>query len=401
MDLVESLRRLEKAGATTAQLKDIFGSDVQLAGVSILLKSINELAAAEANLDRKNIEGVANAMAAIKNQGLNAQMQQLGSAFEGLQLAIADTGLLTDVTKLLGMVTQFTSKLAEANPKLLKTGVAIGAIGFAVGAVLIPLGMVVSSVGTLITFLSSGALATAFPTFIAGFKALAAGIWAVLAPLGLIIAKIALFTGLVVAGAALVYTGIQKLVTGFGLLVGKIAEGIRAFEDWIGIPNIISGVLEQISGLLIGYGEKMRNAGSMLMEMLAKGITNAVGKVTGAVTGVLDKVRSFLPSSDAKEGPLSNLTAMGAAIPETLAQGMQMGTQALQNQFTSTLAPTTPVGGGSNISSPISVNNNITINGNMNNEQRQDLMAQLDAKAQELARMLQRVNNDRMRTKYV
>ena len=206
---------------------------------------------------------------------------------------------------------------------------------------------------------------------------------------------------MIAAGAALVYTGIQKLVTGFGLLVGKIAEGIKAFEDWVGIPNIISGVLEQISSLLTGYGEKMRQAGSMLMTMLAEGITGAIDKVTGAVSGVAESIMGFFNQSDAKYGPLSNTTAAGEALPKTLAKGIKQGESILQNQIASTLTPLPPMTTGLNVKSPISVTNNITINGNMDDEQRQGLMAQLDAKAQELARILQRVNDDRMRTKYV
>ena len=46
-------------------------------------------------------------------------------------------------------------------------------------------------------------------------------------------------------------------------------------------------------------------------------------KVVDGVKGVLGDVRDFLPWSDAKEGPLSDLTASGKALIDTFARGMQ------------------------------------------------------------------------------
>ena len=45
--------------------------------------------------------------------------------------------------------------------------------------------------------------------------------------------------------------------------------------------------------------------------------------VTGAVDDVLSDVRDFFAFSDAKRGPLSDLTASGEAIMTTLAEGVR------------------------------------------------------------------------------
>ncbi|MEA3458765.1 MAG: hypothetical protein U9R21_08835, partial [Candidatus Thermoplasmatota archaeon] len=52
------------------------------------------------------------------------------------------------------------------------------------------------------------------------------------------------------------------------------------------------------------------------------GIISGVSKTVDAVKGALGTVRSYLPFSDAKVGPLSDLTASGAALMTTFEKGM-------------------------------------------------------------------------------
>ena len=48
-------------------------------------------------------------------------------------------------------------------------------------------------------------------------------------------------------------------------------------------------------------------------------------KPVEAVKGIFQKVRNLLPFSDAKEGPLSELTLSGQRTMSTLAQGIEQG----------------------------------------------------------------------------
>ena len=64
------------------------------------------------------------------------------------------------------------------------------------------------------------------------------------------------------------------------------------------------------------------SSGSKIMQTMASGIRSAIGAPARAVQGALSRVRNLLPFSDAKEGPLSQLTASGAAIMKTLSEGM-------------------------------------------------------------------------------
>lgn len=402
LDLQANLEKLSSMNATTEQLSRIFGRDIQLAGVEVLLKNLKGLEDQTTALE--NVGDTAAEMAEIKMQGFAGQMKNLASAFESLQLAIADTGLLEDVTFLVGKFTEFVRTMAVANPQLLKAGVALGAIGFAVGAILIPLGLLTSSVGTLITLFSSGALAAAFPTFTAigvAIKGMAVGMIAFMAPFLTFVATI----GLAVAAGAALAVAIPTIAGGLALLWARIlqvgAGFASAIEEFFGFPPIVSNVLLDVASKLEEFAAQAFQWGMKFMSTIGDGIRAGVSAVTGAVSWVWEQATKFMPSSDAKKGPLSNLTNWGKAIPETMAKGVAMAQPMLQNKIVSSLTPADPVASTSNVNSPISVNNNITINGNMDNQQKQDLMAQLDAKAQDMVRMLKRVNDDRMRTKYV
>ncbi len=63
-------------------------------------------------------------------------------------------------------------------------------------------------------------------------------------------------------------------------------------------------------------------AGRRFLESLGQGIAAASSYPLESLKQALGKLRSLLPFSDAETGPLSNLTASGAAILQTLAQGM-------------------------------------------------------------------------------
>ncbi|MEL6588285.1 MAG: hypothetical protein AAFQ50_16835 [Pseudomonadota bacterium] len=65
--------------------------------------------------------------------------------------------------------------------------------------------------------------------------------------------------------------------------------------------------------------------GERMMATLAQGVRNGGAMVKAAVAAELAKARALLPSSNAKEGPLSNLTGNGAAILRTMAQGVAQG----------------------------------------------------------------------------
>ena len=63
--------------------------------------------------------------------------------------------------------------------------------------------------------------------------------------------------------------------------------------------------------------------GQAMLQSFIDGFMSKVGELQGAVTGALSDLRDLLPFSDAKEGPLADLTASGQSIVDTLAAGIR------------------------------------------------------------------------------
>ena len=98
-------------------------------------------------------------------------------------------------------------------------------------------------------------------------------------------------------------------------IVSTIAKLLGAVR---GIPGKIKSGLGNLKNLLF-------NAGKNVIQGLINGIKNMIGSVGSAMSGIASKIRSYLPFSPAKEGPLSGDGApevSGARIAETLGEGI-------------------------------------------------------------------------------
>lgn len=104
------------------------------------------------------------------------------------------------------------------------------------------------------------------------------------------------------------YTPIGMVVTNFGAIV----------DFFRNLPGRIRDALGNV-------GELLLEAGGRIMDGLARGIRNAVGKVTGAVSNAMQAVRDFLPGSPAKRGPLAGRGwsfYSGESVSTDFARGM-------------------------------------------------------------------------------
>jgi phage-related protein len=89
--------------------------------------------------------------------------------------------------------------------------------------------------------------------------------------------------------------------------------------DWKGALEAVQGIVknnfDDVISFIKGLGKTFLDAGKGLIEMMAKGIKQAAGKVIDNVKDVAEKVRDFLPFSPAKEGPLSDLDKLDFGGP--------------------------------------------------------------------------------------
>ena len=121
-------------------------------------------------------------------------------------------------------------------------------------------------------------------------------------------------------------------------------QALRIFERWHP-AGIVWSKREEILDALPSARDALRS-GRDFVGGFADGVRDAIPDVTGTVDDLTDRVRSFLPSSPADEGPLSDLDKAGEALPETLADGMESGQQATTQASESTAASAAPSGGG-------------------------------------------------------
>jgi phage-related protein len=143
------------------------------------------------------------------------------------------------------------------------------------------------------------------------------------------------FVNAIITMANLVGRKIQALVQGImrwlGSLPGKAARAVNSLKvtfvngiirmanlavKWAG--KLVDMVVRKLKSLA---GEAKQAAKGMISGFV-NGIKSKMDAVGNAVGDILAKARKKLPGSDAEEGPLSDLTASGAALPQTFAQGI-------------------------------------------------------------------------------
>lgn len=136
--LTEIIDSLGKAGMDGGDALKIFG---KIAGPG-MAALVNQGSDALVNLtsELENSAGTAEKAANIQMEGFNGAIKKLKSAFEGLQIAIGDSGLLEWFTKFIEKMSTFIGKMASVDKSTMKTAVAFSLIVAALGPMNILLG---------------------------------------------------------------------------------------------------------------------------------------------------------------------------------------------------------------------------------------------------------------------
>ena len=147
---------------------------------------------------------------------------------------------------------------------------------------------------------------------------------------------------MLVSGIELVTDAISylcALFTGDFQTAGELAHSMaqtiaHIFSSWLdllpfGMGDAIRGILTEVLDVISNFN--LFESGKKLLGTLADGVVAAKDELVGKVSEVFSSVREYLPFSDAKKGPFSELTASGAAIVGTLAQGVAHDASGLVN----------------------------------------------------------------------
>ena len=130
---------------------------------------------------------------------------------------------------------------------------------------------------------------------------------------------------------------------------GIIAAIMQAIQgDWSGawetfkstVSNAASGVASAVTTVMqgaydaiTGWFSNFMSAGANIVGMIADGIKGAVGKVTGAISDVVSKIREYLPFSPAKTGPLKDIHRLnfGGTIADSIYRDAHKPLKAMQD----------------------------------------------------------------------
>ncbi|QUO43459.1 hypothetical protein KDJ56_11160 [Brevibacillus composti] len=116
----------------------------------------------------------------------------------------------------------------------------------------------------------------------------------------------------------------------WAVISGTIRTALAIFTGdwrgaWEGIKGIVVGVWEGIKTFFGGLGTWLYESGKAIILTLVDGIKSVASAPVEAIKNIFSKVRELLPFSDAKTGPLSDLTYSGSKIPGTIAEGVDKG----------------------------------------------------------------------------
>ena len=159
--------------------------------------------------------------------------------------------------------------------------------------------------------------------------------------------------GIVVKGAFMyiynIISGALKMAMGtiqmaWAIISGLFSVGLNLLSGnwsgaWDAMLGMLDGVWSGIKTFFSGLKDMFYDSGKAIITTLVDGIKAMASAPVKAIKAVLEKVREFLPFSDAKKGPLSNLTLNGGKIVTTMAEGIYSQQGALTNAMDGVLAP--------------------------------------------------------------
>jgi phage-related protein len=96
-------------------------------------------------------------------------------------------------------------------------------------------------------------------------------------------------------------------------------------QMWNSIKSAISNAISGAVSAVRSYTGAFLSAGKGLLDALVSGIKSGFSRAIGAVRNGLAQIRSYLPFSPAKKGPLSDLDKSGESFFPTFSVGMKKG----------------------------------------------------------------------------
>jgi TP901 family phage tail tape measure protein len=289
ISLTNLIKVLEKKGLTTSQAFTIFGARAApgiLALISQGSKKIGTLLSAI-----KKSKGLTKLVGKAQMKGAMGAFLELKSAFEGLMIAIGDTGLLRDFATAAKSLATVLQKFSKNNTRLLKTIVIIGGILAALGPVLIAFGVLATAIGKIVAVVKFAAPLLLF---------LKAKLLVIVPVIGLL----ALAGFLLWRNWARVSSGLKVIwntLKAIGLsLFSSVRAAITGFmqDPWIqSVLKFFRALLGLLKDLVVFAASKLKNFGVAVFGSLQSSIAAFLKSNTGkAILGFFNALLGLLKS---------------------------------------------------------------------------------------------------------
>lgn len=279
IDLHKAMGSLKEAGATTQDLKAIFGTS-GITGAQVLMNSLERLGELTTSNDALEA-GKAAKIADKQLRGLSGETVKFKSALEGLKIAIFKSGIDQLGAVVVHGATRMLQGLSRLPKPVLAFGTAVAAAAAAVGPLLVGMGAMVKLVG----------LAKAG---FAGFK-LASGLGA-LGPV---------FSAM---GGAVAAIGVGPLI---GIAGGIALVGGLAYKFWPAVKSFFAGIGQ-------GFSDAVAEVGGF--KSLFAPLLNAFAPLRSALSNIFPE--GFFGQSQAG---IATMREFGHVVGQTLAGVIQVG----------------------------------------------------------------------------
>lgn len=370
--LTDIIRDFEEAGADAGDMAEIFGTRGGPAMAALLEQGSDALA--ENSDELTEMEGVTEDLADAQRDTLNAQLRILRGTIEDVAIGFGQE-LVPVISRVVTVIDGLATRFQNLSSRQRRIITVVAGLAAAIGPLLLAFGTLLTLVPTIvagataigaaitlmtgpvgIAVLAIGALAAAFAADFMGIRSLVERVvgriidflWPLISILKDEFIEtlevwrdtgeriLAFYADLWEEHGETVMAIVRPFLRGlralFDASLAQIEFIVRSVID--AIVTIISvglalmrgdfeGAFELIAGFLERQGERFEDFGEALIDALTDGILAVASKPVDAVKGIASGMRDHLPGSDAKVGPLSDLTDAGHAVGETLADGIE------------------------------------------------------------------------------
>jgi hypothetical protein len=357
VDYIGVIDQLKRSNVSAAETMAIFGASAGKGVLSLLKQDAGALR--ETADGFKNVDGAAQKMADTMGQGLTGQIKSLQSAWEGLLIAVGDTGILNIATGAVGVITKVLAALSQLPPPILKTIVIVGAVLAIIPPLVVGIASVISAVTTI--------------------KLAFAAVWA--SPF--IVGIVPWITGVAIPAIGAAASAIGLLPIAIGALIGISAYLVsQIVQNW---DTIVSMTISMVNAVRAKFTELMFDleskdwfsTGVRIVQSIANGLLSSIPIIGSAMSAVSFAMDQYLPHSPAKEGALSKLGEVGRGLIGEIVSGIDQNLPRLNNALATGVNLNIPrlqpavqssnSNGGNNGSRNQAPSISITINGSVTN----------------------------------